>query len=276
MEDLDAMAKERKEIFIKEAFNSQKQLGVNSAPCTHPRHPIIQSNGSLAAFKYTAPVFPCPVCTVRRLIHTLVFSQKMWASNGLKMRQSYFISKKNLENEIINLEEVAKMEKNWDMWYWYYSDSLWCGATDALSMVEMFSHHRYKYAWQVRSEDGKNLTVTFAAPPEAESTPDPVNKKPKKNLVVRFDEPVVEHPKRPQLQFKRGNKDLYQPGRYACPDECGWQDTSWYTFNPNFYYLWASQQDNAAESDPAEKAPSDMDATSLSTIATEGRCCGET
>jgi hypothetical protein len=46
---------------------------------------------------------------------------------------------------------------------------------------------------------------------------------------VRWADTVVEYPPRPREQFNR-KSPAYQPGRWSCPDEQGWQDTSWKKF----------------------------------------------
>jgi len=49
----------------------------------------------------------------------------------------------------------------------------------------------------------------------------------KKNMSVHFDESIVEPSSRSKPFYSRYSKN-YKPGRYACPDEAGWEDTSFH------------------------------------------------
>jgi hypothetical protein len=219
-----------------------------SRTCTHARHPILTSNTFPLSHEYFTHHL-CSVCTIRQSLHHLKVIKHLWNTHFARktarqkeLRRYWFAARADLANQLSELEAMAAMEPEFcalfsdQQSHSVESDYIsFFSAGAALAIADyaaedwsppaIYKTPVTENIAALRSPSAASSSPSTPRTPSAPPTPVPAPPVGKRVSFVLAPDYKDEDEVRKQYLFDRDD-ERYEPGRYACPDEEGWENTS--------------------------------------------------
>lgn len=203
--------------------------------CKHPLHPLTEERGLQELPKR------CPLCIMRAHLSLLATLEERWAQLGGPWRQcdwvdeaqraqyqigtrAYHRAKVDMINTMEDVEDWVEIESQWETNH-PGADVTVAAPFSAKAAMELFEkEHSHLIAPSSGSlEDGKSEANVLRVEEKSKSTPtQPL----KRNQDVSFTPDTLDTHNRPNTAYSRACTGYDPESPYSCPDEEGWQDTS--------------------------------------------------